>query len=125
MKKLEFRNGIYTVFRPLYYVCKIFGLALYSYIADRRNKRVTTDYGHLNYMFTVIWLIVYTVGFSVQILGAYGVDMSSQTLIFTFVLYTISSYTSTIIVVVWVSIIKRKGFLEIIENISDPDNKMR
>jgi hypothetical protein len=76
-------------------------------------------------MFTVIWLIIYTVGFSVQILDAYGFDMSSQTLFFAFVLYIISSYTSTIIVVVWVSIIKRKGFLDIIENISNVDNKMR
>ena len=125
MKKLELRNGIYTVFRPLYYVCKVFGLASYSYVADRRNKRITTDYGYLNYMFTVIWLIVYTVGFSVHILDAYGFDKSSQTLFFVYVLYTISAYTSTIIVVVWVSIIKRKGFLEIIENISKVDNKIR
>ena len=108
MKKLELRNGIYTVFRPLYYVCKVFGLASYSYVADRRNKRITTDYGYLNYMFTVIWLIVYTVGFSVHILDAYVFDKSSQTLFFVYVLYTISAYTSTIIVVVWVSIIKRK-----------------
>jgi len=48
MKKLVFRNGIYTVLRPLYYVCKVFGLASYSYVAERRNKRVTTDYGYMN-----------------------------------------------------------------------------
>ena len=125
MKKLELRNGIYTVFRPLYYVCKVFGLASYSYVADRRNKSITTDYGYLNYMFTVIWLIIYTVGFSVQILDIYDIDKSSQTLFFAFVLYIISAYTSTIIVVVWVSIIIRIESLERIENISVLDNKIR
>jgi len=65
MKKLVFRNGIYTELRPLCYMCKVFGLASYSYVAHRRNKRVTADYGYLNCMFTVIWLIVYTVGLPV------------------------------------------------------------
>jgi hypothetical protein len=63
-------NGIYTVFRPLYYLCKVFGLASYSYVADRLNKGVTNDYGNLNYIFTVIWLIVYTVRLPVQIFEA-------------------------------------------------------
>jgi hypothetical protein len=72
-----------------------------------------------------MWIIIYTVGFSLQILDAYDVNMASKTLYFTFVLYIISSYTSTLIVVVWVSIIKRRRFLEIIENLSEVDNKIR
>ena len=125
MKKLVFRNGIYTALRPLYYLCKLFGLASYSYVADSRNKGVKTDYGYLNYMFTVMWLIVYTVGFPVQILEIYGFNMDSQTLFFTYFLCIISSYTSSLVVVVWVSIFKRRKFLEIIENISEVDNKIR
>ena len=114
MKKLVFRNGIYTVFRPLYYVCKIFGLASYSYVTDSRNKRVTTDYGYLNYIFTVIWLISFSVGLSFKILTLHSYDFVSQTLFISYMLYVISSYTSGIVAVVWVSIIKRKMFLEII-----------
>jgi len=79
MKKLVFRNGIYTVFRPLYYLCKIFGLASYSYVADRRNKRVTADCGYSNCMFTVIWLTMCTVGLPIHILEAYSVEIVSQT----------------------------------------------
>jgi len=45
MKKLVFRNGIYTVLRPLCYVFKVFGLASYNYVADRPNNGITTDYG--------------------------------------------------------------------------------
>jgi hypothetical protein len=75
-------------------------------------------------MVTEILLIVYTVGFPVQILETYRVDMASQTLFITFVIYFISSYTSSIIVVFWVSIIKRKRFLGINENISEVDNKV-
>jgi hypothetical protein len=41
MKKLVFWNGIYTALRPLYYLCKVFGVASYSYVADRRNKILT------------------------------------------------------------------------------------
>ena len=78
MKKLEFRNGIYTVLRPLCYLCKIFGLESHSYVADSRNKGVTTDYGYLNYMFAVKWLIVYTVGLPVHILEVYTVEVVSQ-----------------------------------------------
>ena len=125
MKKLVFRNGIYTVLRTLYYLCKLFGLASYSYTADRRNKRVTADYGYLNYMFTVIWLIVYTVGFPVQILTLRDDDYDSQILFIAFILCIILSYISSIVVVVWVSIIKRKIFLKIIEDISQVDNKLR
>ena len=80
MNKLVFRNGICTVLRPLYYLCKVFGLASYSYVADRRNKRVTAGYGYLNCMFTVIWLIVYTVGLPVQILSLNRTDFDSDTL---------------------------------------------
>jgi hypothetical protein len=90
------------VLRPLYYVCKVFGLASYSYVADRRNKRVTTDCGYLNYMFTVIWLIVYIVGLPVQILIQRSADLGSQTLFIAFMIYTIISYTSSIVAVVCV-----------------------
>ena len=125
MKKLEFRNGIYTVLRPLYYVCKVFGLASYSYVADRRNNRITTDYGNLNYIFTVIWLIIFTVALPFQILEVCNVQMVSQLVIVAFMLYSISSYTSSIMGMVCISIIKRRRFLEIIENISKVDNKIR
>jgi len=125
MKKLEFRNGIYTVLRPLYYVCKVFGLASYSYVADRRNNRVKSDYGYLNYIFTVIWLILFTVGFPVHILELDDNAFRSNITFIAFILYVISSYTSSIVAVVWVSIIKRRRFLEIIENISEVDNKLR
>ena len=117
MKTLVFRNGIYTVMRPLYYLCKIFGLASYSYVADRRNKRITTDYGYLNYTFTVICLIVYTVGLPVQILTLRSDDFCSKTSFIAFILCIISPYSSSILAVVWVSILKRKFFLGIIENI--------
>jgi uncharacterized membrane protein YfhO len=111
MKKLVFRNGIYTVLRPLYYLCKVFGLASYSYVADRHNKSVTTEYGYLNYAFSVIWLIVYTVGLPVQILTLRSYDFDSKTLFIAFMLFIISSYTTSIVAVVWVSIIKRSSFL--------------
>jgi hypothetical protein len=125
MKILVFRNGIYTVLRPLYYLCKVFGLASYSYVADRRNKRATPDYGYLNYMFAVLWLVVFTVGLPVQILETYSSLMFSQTLFIAVILYIISSYTSSLVAVVWLSFIKRKKYLEMIENISEVDNKIR
>jgi len=125
MKKIVFRNGIYTVFRPLCYVCKVFGLASYSFVADRRNKRVTADYGYWNYMFTVIWLIVFTVGLPAKILTLSSVDFDTGTLLLAFKIHTISSFTSSIVAVVWVSVIKRRKFLEILEYISEVDNKIR
>jgi hypothetical protein len=39
-------------------------------------------------------------------------------------LYCISSYTSSIVAVVWISVIKRRRFLEIIGHISKVDNKI-
>ena len=125
MKKLVFQNGIYTVLRPLYYLCKVFGLASYSYVVDRRNKRVTTDYGYLNYMFTVIWLIILTVGLPVHILTLRDFDFGSQTLFIAVILFFISSYISSIVAVVWVSVIKRRMFLKIIGNNSELDNKIQ
>ena len=98
------------MFRQLYYLCKVFGLASYSYVADRRKKRVMADYGYSNYMFTVIWLIVLTVGLPVQMLRLCSVDFDSQALFIAFMVYTISSYTSSIVAVVWVSVIKRRCF---------------
>jgi hypothetical protein len=38
-------------------------------------------------------------------------------------LYYISSYTSSIVAVVWVSVTKRKRFLEVVEYISKVDKK--
>jgi hypothetical protein len=96
MKKLVFQNGIYTVLRLLYYVCKVFGLASYSYVADRRNKRITADQGYLNYMFTVLWPFIFTVGLPVHIFEAYRVVIVSQTLFVALVLFIISSHTSII-----------------------------
>jgi len=84
MKKLVFRNGIYTVLRPLYYLCKVFGLAPYSYVADRSNKKVTADCGYWNCMFTVIWLIVCTGGLPVRILTLSRVVFDSKTLFIAF-----------------------------------------
>jgi hypothetical protein len=83
------------------------------------------DYGYLNYIFTVIWLIIFTVGLPVQILTLRSFDFDSQTLFIAFKLYTVLSHTSSIVSVVWASIIKRKYFLHIIENISEVDNKIR
>jgi len=125
MKKLEFQNGIYTVLRPLYYVFKVFGLASYNYVADRRNNKEKIDYGYLNYMFTVIWLILFSVGLPVQIRELNSNDFGSKILFIAYMLYIISSYKSSIVAVVWVSIIKRERFLEIIANISAVDNKLR
>ena len=86
MRKLVFRNRIYTVLRPLYYLCKVFVLVSYSYVADRRKKRITTDYGYLNYMFIVTCLIVYTTGLSVQIITLHSYDFVSQNLFIAFIL---------------------------------------
>jgi hypothetical protein len=73
----------------------------------------------------VTWLIIFTVGLPVQILTRSDDDFSSQTLFITFMLYYISSYTSSIVAVVWISVIKRRIFLEIIGNISKVDNKIQ
>jgi hypothetical protein len=72
-----------------------------------------------------MWLIVYTVGLPVQILKLRSDDFGSEILFIAFMLFIISSYTSSIVAVVWVSIIKRSRFLGIIENILDVDNKLR
>ena len=125
MKKLVFRNGICTVLRPLYYSCKVFGLASYSYVADRRNKRVTADYGFLNCMFTVMWLIVFIVGLPVQILTLSCDNFDSRTLFIAFMSYVISSNTSIILAIVWVSVIKSRIVLEKIEYVSEVDNRIR
>jgi hypothetical protein len=76
-------------------------------------------------MFTVIWLIVYTVGLPVHILTLRSDDFGSKTLFIALILFIISSYTSSIVAIFWVSIIKRSRFLGIIENILDVDNKLR
>ena len=76
-------------------------------------------------MFTVIWLIVFIVGLPVEILTLYSFDFGSQTLFIAFMLYTILSHISSIVAVVWVSVIKRRKLLEILENISEVDNKIR
>ena len=49
----------------------------------------------------------------------------SQVIYVVFMLYNISSYTSSIMAVVCISIIKRRRFLEVIENISEVENKIR
>jgi hypothetical protein len=72
-----------------------------------------------------LWLVVYTVGLPVQILILFSSDSVSKSSFISYTLYLISSYTSSIVAVVWVSIIKRKMFLEIIEHISEVDNKIR
>jgi hypothetical protein len=69
----------------------------------------------------VIWLVEFTVGLPVQVLTF----RSFVYLFISFKLYYISSYTSSIVAVAWVSVIKRKQFLEIIEHISVVDNKIR
>jgi len=76
-------------------------------------------------MFTVIWLIVYTIGLPVRILTLDSDDFDSQTLFIAFMVYVLSSYTSSMVAVVWVSVIKRRIFLEVIENVSEVDNKTR
>ena len=86
IKNLVFRNGIYTVLTAVLFVW-IFGLASYSYVADRRNKRVTADYGYMTCMFIVIWLNVYIVGLSVRILEVYSFEVVSQSSFIAFFVY--------------------------------------
>ena len=124
MKKLVFWNGIYSLFKPLYYVCKLFGLASYSYTVDRHNKTVTTDYGYLNYTFTVLWLITYAVALPVYLPMFKDADMGSQTLLIGYIFILVSSYASSFTTLVFVSIIKRRKFLQILENISEVDKKI-
>jgi hypothetical protein len=76
-------------------------------------------------MFTVIWLVVFTVGLPVQLWLVYSADNIPSTFFIALILFIASSYISSIVAVVWVSIIKRKRFLEIIDNISEVDNKLR
>jgi hypothetical protein len=72
-----------------------------------------------------MWLVVFTVGLPVQILILRRFISDSEALFVSFALHFICSYTSSIMAVVWVPIIKRKTFLEIIEHISEADNKIR
>jgi hypothetical protein len=76
-------------------------------------------------MFTVIWLTVFTVGLTVHILEGYRFHFVSQALFIALLLFVISSYTSSIMAVVCISIVKRRRFLKIIEIISEVDNKLR
>jgi hypothetical protein len=73
----------------------------------------------------VIWLTVYIVGLPVELLTLRSYDFGSQTLFIAFTLYYTTSYTSSVVAVVWISVIKRRKFLEILENISEVDNKIR
>jgi hypothetical protein len=72
-----------------------------------------------------MWLIIFTVGLPVEILTLRSDDFDTQTLFIAFKIYMISSYTSSIVAVVWVSVIKRRNFLEILENISEVENKIQ
>jgi hypothetical protein len=76
-------------------------------------------------MFTVIWIIVYCIGFPLEILEAYRFAKFSNTVFIVCVLFTISSYSSSVVAVVWLSVIERRKLMNIIENISEVDNKMR
>jgi hypothetical protein len=101
-KNIVLRKGIYTLFKPLYYLCKIFGLPSYSYVADRLNNSVSLDYGYLNYILrvTVTWLVIFAVGLHHQIPTLRRFDSSSETLFFAWKLYNLPSYTSSIVAVV-------------------------
>jgi hypothetical protein len=66
-------------------------------------------------MFPGIWLILFTIGLPVQILETHSFDKVSQALFIALILFIISSYTSSIVVVIRVAIIKRKRFKEIIK----------
>jgi hypothetical protein len=76
-------------------------------------------------MFTVLWLTVFTVGLPVHILEVYRFHFVSHALFIAPLLFVISLYTSRIMAVVCISIVKRRRFLEIIEIISEVDNKLR
>jgi len=78
-------------------------------------------------MFTVIWLIILTLGLPVQILtiNTHSTDFDREILFIAFNISMISSYTSSVVVIIWVSVIKRRKFLEILENVSEVDNKIR
>jgi hypothetical protein len=80
------------------------------------------DYGYLNYMFTVNWLVLFTVELSSRIFCACSFDFGSNALFIAVILFYVSSYISCIVAVVWVSVIKRKTFLKIIGNILELDN---
>jgi hypothetical protein len=55
---------------------------------------------------------------------AYSVKVVLQVIFVAYILFTISSYTSSIMGMVCISIIKRRIFLKRIENISEVDNKI-
>jgi hypothetical protein len=76
-------------------------------------------------MFTVIWLIVLTVGLPAGILTLRSDDFDTLTSFIAFNINRVLSYTSSIVAVFWVSVIKRRKFLEILEYISEVDNKIR
>ena len=76
-------------------------------------------------MFTVIWLIVFNVGLLVEILTLSRDEFERYILFIAFNILIISTYTSIIVAVVWVSVIKRRKFLEILENVSELDNKLQ
>jgi hypothetical protein len=73
----------------------------------------------------VIWLIVLTVGLPAGILTLRSANFDTLTSFIAFNINRILSYTSSIVAVVWVSVIKRRKFLEILEYISEVDNKIR
>jgi hypothetical protein len=73
----------------------------------------------------VLWLVIFAVGLPVEILIICSFGSGSGTLFISTLFCSISAYTSIIVAVVWVSVIKRKRFLEITEYISEVDNKIR
>jgi hypothetical protein len=73
----------------------------------------------------VIWLVVCAFGLPSQILDACSDDFDSNASFSAVILYLISIYTSSIVGLVWVSIVKRKTFLKIIGNILEVDNTIQ
>jgi hypothetical protein len=69
--------------------------------------------------------MVYTAGLPIHVLGACSMQQFSQVAFVATFMFIISTHMCSIMAVVCISIIKRRTFLDIIEIISEVDNKLR
>jgi hypothetical protein len=126
MKNLMAADDIYSALKPVHHVYKIFGLAPFSYITDKKTSKGTVAYRRCDVKRSVLWTILMLFGLSVHMSDAvYHIkSVTPFKVSVTYYMFVLILYSTSIISLVLGATVNRRRIPEILCKFASADDML-
>jgi hypothetical protein len=126
MKNFAIFSEIYSSLKPLYTVCKVFGLTPWFVKEDFVSRTISIGCNSFNTLYNMLWAMLFIVTLCYMMTDKSLEDMGvpTQKMLIVLKVYFISTYIASIVTLVHTSIYSKSMFVQLMEKISQVDYKL-